>query len=628
MLQFSEFFELLMEDRQSSVNQAKTILTNNNAGENISFIISKLEDIYDQVQFEDEQHRTANKDSNIPALAFWFIADSNYARIAEDYRQYINTRSLYSKNFLINSMETLKKEISAKKLFKPSEEKLSLIKNTFSKVAETIHSQYKPPVKATDKKFVPGSTNDDVVYEDDKITVYRADSKAKCIQYGTGSSLCISTKGGGNYYWSYRMGNMHPEGLGMTTYFVYWKDGSNRILIDALGDEDGPANKYSWNPITPNTDRDVGAMGLIKQYPELEEPFLKDVFQFIPYGEVEKRYQYIETYVHSISDERLKTLEDYEMFIESMEDNEINQETGVGNTYIPINDFEKLETKLGQESVRYLVKKCSGLANIIDIKTQEKYLTPQDIEWYQDVLIREFDVNDDYFEYFKILKKNIPHKLIEEYFTNYYNRDFYLDDKDEAGPTESIGEFIKAVIIGTKDVHVWDVAENLLRYATKANLKLSDFFLGKNVTPELVSYVFNDFNVQKGNYLPDLLLLLIKYYKNNNIQVPRILYKCIANDPYLAAKYLYTWYINRLNNHKTVGMPNQALLRQVASKKSTAYYLLNTLKYYINAGKLEFGIDIPTSIMWPLERDPYYKEFVSLIKTASNYDEAESTRIN
>lgn len=605
-----------MEDLQSSLNQARNILQNNGlAKDEIDNVLRNLEDgIYQNVQFDDQQNKVANKDVNIPALAFWYIADPNFDRIREDYRQYVNTRSLYSKNFLVQSVENLKKEISTKKLFKPSEEKLSLIRQTFSKVAETIHSQYKPPVKATDKKFTPGETNDDVVYEDDTITVYRADSKAKCIQYGAGSTLCISVKGGGNYYWSYRMGNMHHEGLGMTTYFVYWKDGSNRILIDALGDEDGPANKYSWNPITPNTDRDVGAMGLIKQYPELEEPFLKDVFQFIPYNEAEQRYHTIENSVYNILDEFLKTLEDYEMFIESRDTEDPNY------NHIDYQSWGKLSNKIGYESTSYLVKKFAGLGNVIDTETMNKYLSPADREWYLDVLIKEFEDNDDYLDYFKYLGKNIPHKMIEEYFLNFYNRDGH-----NVGPSESIGDFMR-FICGKEDIHIWGMAESLLRYATKNNMKLSDVFLGKNMTPELVGYVFDNFDVQRENDLPNFLLVLIKYYKNNNIQVPRILYKCIANDPYLAAKYLYKWYINRLNNHKTVGMPNQALLRQVASKKSTAYYLLNTLKYYINAEELEFGRDIPTSLMWPLERDPHYKEFVIMIKSVSNYDEAESMR--
>jgi hypothetical protein len=79
-----------MEDLQSSLNQAKNILQNNNAGENVQNIISKLEQIYNEVQFEDEQHRQANKDSNIPALAFWFVADPNFDRIKEAHSKLLN----------------------------------------------------------------------------------------------------------------------------------------------------------------------------------------------------------------------------------------------------------------------------------------------------------------------------------------------------------------------------------------------------------------------------------------------------------------------------------------------------------------------------------------------------------
>jgi hypothetical protein len=624
MITFSNYYNLLMEDLQSSLNQAKNILQNNNAGENVQNIISKLEEIYNEVQFDDEQHKQANKDSNIPALAFWFIADPNFDRIKEDYRQYVNTRSLYQKNFLINSMENLKKEISTKKLFKSSDEKLSLIKQTFSKVAETIHSQYEPVVKATDKKFVPGSTNDDVVYENDKITVYKADSKAKCIQYGAGSSLCISVKGGGNYYWSYRMGNMHHEGLGMTTYVVYWKDGSNRILIDALGDEDGPANKYSWNPITPNTDRDVKIMDLLIKYPELEEALMNNVFQFIPYGEKEKRYQYIEENINFITDSRLKTLEDYDMFIESIDGDDYDEDDDENiSKRIRHDDFKQLESKIGIPSVEYLVKKYAGLGNIIDNESMNSYLSLTDKEWYFNSLIRELDSNYQYGQYFAILKRggiSIPPRMIEEYFTNFHKR----DDNDEYndGRDNAIGEFMN-VSIWFNDI-IWSVSTKLYNYSIANNIKPSDFFLGKNVTSELVSKVFSNFNRLYNSELPSLLMYLIEYYKRNNIQVPKILYKCILNSPDLSGKYAYRWYYSRLKGYDGgVGMPNRKLLQSVAKDIQITYNLLMNLRYEIISGKLKLGSDIPMFLVDVLKTDKWYDSFVYDIMYTNTDDQPD-----
>ena len=547
-----------MEDLQSSRNQAKNILQNNDAGENTQNILSKLEDIYNTVEFDDDQHKQANKDSNIPALAFWFIADPNFNRIKEDYRQYVNTRSLYQKNFLINSMENLKKEISTKKLFKPSEEKLSIIKQTFAKVAETIHSLYKPVVKASDKNFIPGSTNDDVVYEDDVITVYRADSKAKCIQYGTGSSLCISTKGGGNYYWSYRMGNMRNDGLGMTTYFVYWKDGSNRILIDALGDEDGPANKYSWNPITPNTDSDIIPEELVHgKYPELYQPFSEGVFKFTPYGEKEKRYQYISDNIHYILDPELKTLEDYEMFIEDYEESEALK-------YYFWNEISK---KIGEPQAAYLVKKYAGLGNLVDLETQKRFLTPKDREWYLDIIANHDP--DEILEYCKMVKgEGISEKLIRGilksggYYDEFLNHVVGIEyDAIEIIISRLFKYFAKEKEISAHQVYM-DTPEILNSWV--------DFFMGRNVTPELMDYILENTNMMQISEVPSDL---VDYYSKNNIPIPKPLYKSIVSDPYIAYKFHRNW----LKNKKT--KPPGILLKAILKKPSTALMYAKDLRW-------------------------------------------------
>ncbi len=578
-----------MEDLQSSRNQAKNILQNNDAGENAQNILSKLEDIYNTVEFDDDQHKQANKDSNIPALAFWFIADPNFNRIKEDYRQYVNTRSLYQKNFLINSMENLKKEISTKKLFKPSEEKLSIIKQTFAKVAETIHSLYKPVVKASDKNFIPGSTNDDVVYEDDVITVYKADSKAKCIQYGTGSSLCISTKGGGNYYWSYRMGNMRSDGLGMTTYFVYWKDGSNRILIDALGDEDGPANKYSWNPITPNTDRDIIPEELVHgKYPELYQPFSEGVFKFTPYGEKEKRYQYISDNVHYLLDPELKTLEDYEMFIEDYEESEALKYVG----------WDEISKKLGEPQAAYLVKKYAGLDNIVDLETQKRFLTPKDREWYTDIIAKR----DSYeiLEYCNLVNgEEIPEKLIKGIFKDgsYFNEYMTNIIKFDYDAVDSIVSNLYTYFVDQQGLPSYTYMDSDVIINS-----FVDFFMGRNVTPELMNSLLINSNNKQG--VADIPSDLVEYYSKNNIPIPKPLYKSIVSDPYIAYRFYRHW----LKNKKT--KPPGILIKTILKKPFTALMYAKDLKW--------MGEPIPDEVEEVILKSP--SSAYSYIDTNRNYE--------
>lgn len=608
MITFSKYFQLIEEDTQSFINQAKKILASNGYSEEF---VKHITNIIDSVEVGiPPQQKRFNADSNIPILAYMLICNAENGRplsvLSSDYKAYVESPSATRQNILVNAFNELRGTIQKNKWFKPSDDKKIYIFEWGNKLVEKIHELQ---VVDTNQKQLKLTDTDDVVYDDNLITVYRADSKAKCIKYGSGSTLCISTKGGGNYYWSYRMGNMHHEGLGMTTYFVYWKDGSNRILIDALGDEDGPANKYSWNPIKPNTDRDVTAMGLIKQYPELEEPFLKDVFQFIPYGDREVRYKWIEENVSYITDTRLKTLEDYEMFVEGYDKDEYD------SPFIGIDAWDTLEemvgVKFGKDFVSYLVKKFAGLGNFIDKKTIDKYLTPKDGDWYLDILIKDFDEDENFMYYFEALNfKNVPHRLIEEYF-----------DKLILGDDEivAVEEFVNGFIRGKSDIHTNDVVNRLLTYSLRTNKKLSDLFLGRNITPEFINYVFLNFDVQKENDLPNILLAIIRYYKKNDIVVPKILFRCIANDPYLSAKYLYKWYINSLNMKKIVGRPSDRLLRKVASKKSTAYYLLNSLKYYMSNGEIKLGVDIPTYLVDVLDNDPYYKEFVDLIEMTTFY---------
>lgn len=402
------YSDLLCEDLQSSLNQARNILKNNGI-EPVEQWLDQLKMVPQYVAIHDEQNRVANKDSNLPALAYWLVADGNLATVDNDYSQYINTPSLWRRNYLNTAVEDLKNEISAKKLFKPSVEKRDLIRSHFIKIAETIHRNYVPP-KAKESKtaFKMGSRNEDVVYEDDDIIIYRADDKHKCIKYGTGSNLCISNRGGGNYYWKYRMGKMRiHDDLGMTTYFIvfkneYYPDGRNKvILVDHLGDENGPVDKWSWNQIFDdrgdfnNDDYDITPRELIKKYPELENPFKQKVMPFIPYGKNENRYLELDQQSHrdimfpydmnfqdSTMDYRLNDFLD-----NNFEDVDMAIEAG-WNMQRTEKAWDEL-AKLFPRQIEDLVKKYAFLevgdkllSDIIPIRVVLKYLSKGDINKY------------------------------------------------------------------------------------------------------------------------------------------------------------------------------------------------------------------------------------------------------
>lgn len=584
---FKEYYQILEEDLQSSINQAKKILAANlEAGMNIDTIAEHLSRIVSKTVIENPQQKRFNVDSNIPILAYLLIyvrylgGDWNaaYRKLNDEYSAYINSPRATGQNILVNSFNELRQKIQQNKWFKPSEEKERYILSWGRHLIEKIHELQ---VVDSERQQLKSTDTEDVVYEDDAIIVYKADSKSKCIKYGSGSSLCISTRGGGNYYWSYRMGNMRNDGLGMTTYFVYWKNFDQRILIDALGDEDGSANEYSWNPINPNTDRDITPQELITKYPILAGPFSQNVFQFIPYGEKEKRYQWIEENVHYLLDPNLKTLEDYEMFIENFDDESAQYNTG--DSGLKYDGWDTIAKKLGQEAAEYLVKKYAGLGNVVDIETQERFLTPKDRQWYLDIIAEQ----DDYeiLNYCKFVKGvKIPEKLIRKLVSvgGYIN------------------EYLSAIVRLEDDVanHVRD---KLFRYfeSLKKPEKISsvelyqnvtDFFMGRNITTDLL----NELTTPTYSIgVSDIPLKLIEYYNKNNISIPKPLIKFIVSNPYVAYRYHRNW----LKTKSTP--PPKILLKTILKSPKSAFYYAKDLRY---AGR---GGDIPEEVENAILKDSF-----------------------
>jgi hypothetical protein len=362
------YASILNEDYQSSVAQSLTILKNNQV-QNPETVNSELEKIFNNVRIEEEENRAGKKDTDIPMLAFMYLANVQFDEISNLYRQYVNSKASYQSGILNETLQDLRTSIQAKKLLKPSQEKTELIISKVNQLTALIHRNYKSKDEQEDVD-IDNADQDDKVYEDDKIAVFIADSKKKCILYGD-QNLCISVRPGAglNYYWRYRMGRMRDDKQGMTTYFVFWKDKSNKILVDALGNEDGTSGEYSWNPISTNTDSDIAQDALIRKFPELKPAFDSQVFKFIPYGQNEARFADIDENIKSILDNRLKSLEDYDMFIESGKD-------------VTESEWESLNPRLAS----ILFKKYVGMyPSNIPMKIFDKFITKgTDIKWFEE----------------------------------------------------------------------------------------------------------------------------------------------------------------------------------------------------------------------------------------------------
>jgi hypothetical protein len=548
--------EILNEDYQSSSAQALKILQGSGYGDGD---LNKIQDAYNNVQIDDSNQRPNHKDMNIPILAFLYVGmGGNIDTVKNEYQSYINSPKATGQKLFPSFLQKVQDGIKSNQLFKPDkkDEKIKFITSLSNELVSNIHKYQAVSKDASPSREL--DETDDVVYEDNNITVYRADSKAKCIYYGRNSNLCISTKSGENYYWRYRMGNMRNDGLGMTTYFVYWNNsnGKKRILIDALGDEDGAADGYSWNPISPNEDDDITKDKLISKYPELQPAFDEGVFQFLPYGEREKRFQYIDNNVDSVRE--LESLEDIEMYIES--DNELNED-----------DWYYIDSKLPKDDVANLIMKYVGLGSSVEAgDLVRKYLSNQQLSRYTSFIVDAEDPKQAYQYADNIADfQNVPDEIVEIIaWSPKWSYEYAMNITASISNPQPVPEKIVDSIIGAAQYSYnyarfilrWEnvpdeMMNSIMRIPQFAYFYAKDALKGQNVPYAVIKSVAREAefayeyvkNVLKGQNIPDEIIRgiasdpRIAYdYADDILQwqnVPDSIMGSIASDPRIAYKY-------------------------------------------------------------------------------------------
>lgn len=108
--------------------------------------------------------------------------------------------------------------------------------------------------KGEQKRFDP---RDDLIYDQNNLTIFRGDMREKCIQYGDGYTWCISRKDASNMFNAYRYRANEP-----TFYFIFDKDRPRTdkhhaivIYINNNGDyflanaQNTGDEKYTWEQI-------------------------------------------------------------------------------------------------------------------------------------------------------------------------------------------------------------------------------------------------------------------------------------------------------------------------------------------------------------------------------------------
>ncbi len=165
------------------------------------------------------------------------------------------------------SEEDVRRELADFEKYKAKIEKKDPFQyKTWIELTEVIHaakaaSEQKKDFKKADVESAANA--DDIVADDENVTIYRGDSQNKCVLYGRGYSFCISRPAGGNMFSNYRLGKES------TFYFIFFKkkppQENDHIMV-----LDHTKHGYEWTFKNNNTQRVEGGWDeIVASYPEL-----------------------------------------------------------------------------------------------------------------------------------------------------------------------------------------------------------------------------------------------------------------------------------------------------------------------------------------------------------------------
>jgi hypothetical protein len=312
----------------------------------------------------------------------------------------------------------------------------------------------------------------------------------------------------------------------------------------------------------------------------------------VPYGEDEKRFKYIQDNIFDISSSELKTLKDYEMFLEGTERDDYDET-------IPIsfrNWSELIESnKLSEEEVKTLVKKYAGLNFNLDIETQKALLSPSDRNWYLNTVIPKRETGRGIYGYItSVYGKEIPDKLYEtlsvmdggDKIYTILGRvfeappDYYMDRK--FSPNEAYN-----ILIGNIDDVIFKKLQTIIENG-------------------------------QINEPGDLLQGLIAHYQGSNKKIPKQFYKLIIQYP--GASYNAALYWKTIRNND---IP-KILIKSAIKDPDYALKVVTTLFEFDNRGYK----NIPDYIKRAVFKDPRTKyQFINWRVDGSGFENYPSSEI-
>lgn len=298
IIMLEELYELIVEDAQTTLNQAMNMLIQNKVGYEVFKYKNKPENKDKISKAKNELLPTLEKFANIikeinpndknlsdiiPLVTF-YIKNTNFSntaieRLRDFYQQYMQYPSLVNQRMIakVNSLT----EFTAK-----------------------IHEEESKKNKMEYSATLGKGDDPNKVYEDDQVIVFRATdpedaekSIENCKKYGKGSNLCISSGSDSNimhHYLDYRLNHK------LTTYFVWVKSEEGYLLVDAQDN-----GKFGWNdnPMGGyNTDHtDETEQEMIDMFPYLKGAFNADAFESLDIGHGEYKHK-IEEFEKELQD--------------------------------------------------------------------------------------------------------------------------------------------------------------------------------------------------------------------------------------------------------------------------------------------------------------------------------------
>lgn len=144
-------------------------------------------------------------------------------------------------------------------------------------------AQFKTEIRGRQKTDTSTDPSD-LVYDRNNLTIYRGDSKPKCIRYGDGYSWCISRSDASNLFYSYRMRTREPM-----FYFVFDKNRERDDPLHATVVYVNNMGQYHLATARNTGDEEYTWEELAKLMPRISG--LKSVFKPQPLSDIE-RLQY------------------------------------------------------------------------------------------------------------------------------------------------------------------------------------------------------------------------------------------------------------------------------------------------------------------------------------------------